>query len=258
MQPSESDPPWWKEFHVAEMADLFLERTDQVELDATLKFIIEEIQLSPGCRVYDQCCGIGSLSLALAERGFECVGVDLCEVYIDRALAMLAKTKCNCEFRCDDALTFVPDRPCQGVINWYSSFGYASTDSRSFDMARRAFEALEPNGVYLLDVPNFLGVVRGFQRYLVRTGTSDNREVTCIRESQLDLPNGLLRQVWNWIIPGKPTIQRRSALRIILPHQFVELLNGVGFREVKLFGGIDRTELQLDSPRLVVSARKPS
>lgn len=256
MQRQTNHADWWREFHVAEMADLFLERTEG-ELNQTIEFLSETLQLRPGDRVYDQCCGVGTLSVALAKKsGVSVVGADLCEVYIDRARRDAASADAACEFHCDDAFTFVPD-PCAGVFNWYSSFGYADSDSRNAQMFECAFRTLVSGGWLALDVPNFPGIIRGFQRYLVRSGECDGRHVTCVRESVLNLEHGRLEQTWSWLAAGEPVSRRYSALRLYWPHQIAEMLATAGFEDVRMFGGIDETPLGMDSPRLICIARKP-
>jgi len=91
----------------------------------------------------------------------------------------------------------------------------------------------------------------------VRMGVSGGRHVTCVRESKINLRAGLLEQTWNWIVEGQPINQRKSALRIYFPHQISEMLAAVGFEVVDLYGGIDKSQCELDSPRLIVVARRP-
>lgn len=249
---------WWKSFHVIEMADLFLERSSQAELEETSDFLRQELGLSSNSHAYDQCCGTGTLSFELARHGVRATSVDLCGLYIQRAQEQARSGDVShCEFQCADAFNFVTDSPCDGVFNWYSSFGYAHKNSRNQMMLARAFESLKPGGGYALDVPNFPGLIRGFQRHLVRTGTSGGRQVTCVRESSVNLRAGLLEQTWNWIVEGRPIDQRKSALRIYFPHEIVELLEAVGFVDVELYGQVDKRKLELDSPRLIVVARRP-
>lgn len=249
---------WWVDFHVAEMADLFLEREDQDELQSTIDFLVDKLGLSPGDRVFDQCCGIGNISHRLALNGAYCVGVDLCRLYIDRAKSVTHERDLPCEFFCDDAYSFVAPSPCEGAFNWYSSFGYAASDDQNSQMAARAFESLKPGGVYALDVPNFPFLMRNFQRYMVRHGKNhEGRKVTCIRESDLDLYQGVLRQSWQWIVEGRPIDTRYSALRIYLPHQLIDMLRAVGFTDVRAFGNLNDAELTMDSPRLILTARRP-
>ena len=72
---------WWESFHVIEMADILLDRNDK-QLDTTLGFFLRELNLSSGDRVFDQCCGVGSVSIPLAEKGLIVEGCDLFAPYI--------------------------------------------------------------------------------------------------------------------------------------------------------------------------------
>lgn len=253
----ESSTDWWEVFHVPEMADLFLVRSDADELQATLEFLSSELALTAGARVYDQCCGIGSLSIALSRVGYVVTGADLCDFFIQRAIRDAGRAEVNCRFHEADAFEFVPDDACNGVFNWYSSFGYADSDARNRQMLQRAFESLLPGGRYALDVPNLPGVLRGFQRYMVRRGESAGRAVTLIRESNINIHVGLLEQKWTWLVEGQPPVERRSALRLYLPHQIRELLEQCGFENVRFFGDIHHEPLTIDSPRLICVAEKP-
>ena len=89
-----------------------------------------------------------------------------------------------------------------------------------------------------MDVPNFAGLIRGFQHHVVRMGVSDGRQVICVRESKINLRAGLLEQTWNWIVEGRPIDQRKSALRIYFPHHISEMLTAVGFEVLDSYGGI--------------------
>ena len=249
---------WWKSFHVIEMADLFLQRSSQKELDETTAFLLGNLSLDAASHAFDQCCGTGTLSFELAKHGVHVTSVDLCEAYIQRANETVQASETqNCEFHCADAFEFVPAATCDGAFNWYSSFGYAKTNEQNLQMLARAYESLKPGGKYAMDVPNFAGLIRGFQRHLVRTGESDGRTVTCVRESRINLQAGLLEQTWSWIVEGRRIDKRKSALRIYFPHEIAEMLRSVGFDKIELFGGIDSSCIELDSPRLVIVGRKP-
>lgn len=249
---------WWRSFHVPEMADLFLVRDDEDDLAATIEFLTTRLKLKRGALVYDQCCGIGSLSIALASQGMKAIGSDLCDFFIERAIRDATEAGVDCEFFCDDAFLFVPDRPCDAAFNWYSSFGYAETDERNRQMLQRAFEALRPGGCFALDIPNFPGVLRGFQRHLVRRGISGGRHVTLIRESEIDLCRGRLEQLWTWIVEGRSSVERRSSLRLYLPHQVREMLEQCGFQDVRFYGDVQGEPFAVDSSRLLLVATRPT
>ena len=77
--------PWWRDFHDDLLAQILLERDDPGALEATLDFIEAQLGVEAGAHLFDQCCGIGSLALPLAARGYRVSGVDQAANYIDRA-----------------------------------------------------------------------------------------------------------------------------------------------------------------------------
>jgi len=247
---------WWKSFHVIEMADLFLDRP-QTQVDQATDFLIRVLNLKRGNLVFDQCCGVGTVALDLARKNMRAVGVDLCQIYIDRAIQTKHQENLACDFFCDDGFTFTPVETCDAVFNWYSSFGYADNDDRNQSMLQRAFDCLKPGGKYALDIPNLPSLIRGFQHHLVKTGQSNGREVTCVRQSNINLEKGLLEQTWQWFVEGQAVDRRKSALRLYLPHQIREMLQHVGFESIEQVGDIDGQPLSIDSPRLILIARKP-
>src|SRR5208283_3335752 len=96
-------------------------RTDQADLDATIAFLTDKLQLKAGATIFDQCCGLGGMSIPLAKLGFRMVGVDLCHKYIAMAQAEAAAAKLQAEFAVGDAFVFVPGRACDAALNWYTS-----------------------------------------------------------------------------------------------------------------------------------------
>lgn len=253
--------PWWQTFHVREMADMHLQRHSPQDIDKTVGFLIDQLEVQPGETVYDQCCGSGVISFGLAERERKVVGVDLCQTYIAMASDALVSSEpeiqSRLEFHCDDAFEYETDRPVDAVFNWYSSFGYSDSDRQNERMLHRAFASLKPGGRFALDVPNFPGLIQNFQTQIVREGESLGRKVVCIRDCRLNWQKGLLEQTWNWQVEGKEVDVRKSALRLYLPHQISDMIKRVGFEEVKFLGDVDLREFETNSPRLILTARRP-
>lgn len=253
------DDEWWTSFHVAEMADVLLSRSDE-QLATTLEFLERELKLSAGDHVFDQCCGSGDLAIPLANRGIRVTGCDLFEPYIERARRATAQRSLDIEprFFCADAFDFVPDEPVDAVINWYSSFGYAAADDVNQQMLDRAFEALKPAGLLALEVPNIAGLLRGFKDVLVQHGMSSDGPVTLERTCIPDFAAGLLRQRWEWQVEGREPKVRHSALKMYMPNRVCELLREAGFVDLELFGSDEGEPFEMDSPRLLVTATKPA
>ena len=51
---------WWQSLYDDTFADFYLVPRDDAELQATLAFLRHRLDLKPGDRVFDQCCGVGT------------------------------------------------------------------------------------------------------------------------------------------------------------------------------------------------------
>jgi len=246
---------WWPDLYDDLLADVLLDGTPPAELAATVRFLTAELALSPGDRVFDQCSGVGRLSIPLARWGAEVVGVEQSPRYVEHARerARAAGVSATATFTVGDAFEHVPDRPCAAAINWWTSFGYLPDDDANTRMLRRAYEALAPGGRFALDMPNVPGILAAFRPHeITRRG-----ETVMLRESQLDLARGLLHKRWTFITPDGRRVERPSTIRLYPPDRLVALVEGAGFGNVRVLGGVDSSSIALDSPRCIVIARRP-
>lgn len=214
-------------------------------------FLREALQLAPGRRVFDQCCGTGALSLPFAREGIPVVGVDRSASAIRCAQEQSEGAPARyCE---GDAFTFVAEPACQAAFCWGTAFGNAADDERNLQMLRRARESLEPGGRYALDYPNFAAVLAAFQPTMSRR----LGELLVVRESELDLPAGLLRQRWTTFLPGGESRSGETAVRVYLPDQLAGLLRAAGFVPLQFHGGVRGEPLDLRHLRCVIVAERP-
>ncbi len=252
--PDAAPADWWQTVYNDIVADLLLVRKDGDELRATIRFLLDAADLSPGDRVLDQGCGIGSLSLPLARAGLRVIGIDQAETYIARANAQ--RESASCEYYVADALSYRANPPVDVVLNWNTSFGNAD-EARNREMLLRAFESLRPEGRIVLDYQHVARVMHQFRGAFVQRLLDDRGETLLLRESELDLAEGSLRQRWTIVLPEGRTSVRHTAIRLYLPHDLAAMLTGVGFTEVRFFGGVRGEALAIDSPRCILIARRP-
>jgi 2-polyprenyl-3-methyl-5-hydroxy-6-metoxy-1,4-benzoquinol methylase len=249
---------WWANLYDDLLADMLLARSNSQESERTADFLVEKLGIMPGMRVLDQCCGIGSLSIPLASRGYEVVGVDQCEAYIDRGRRAAEAARARVEFHAADALEFVPERPVDGAFNWWTSFGYLPHDEGNARMLRRALEALRPRGLFLLDFMNVPGVLRSLQKDVVLRRATPRGEVVLHRESSVNLARGTLEKRWTYFLPDGQRRSWPSSVRLYMPHEVARLLGEVGFSDIEMYGDEQGNTLLLDSPRLILRARRPA
>ncbi len=246
---------WWSALYNDHLADMMLEPSSPAEADATLRFLVDQLALRPGDRVFDQCCGTGRLAIPLARWGAEVVGVEQAARYVERARIAAAGTTAT--FHAGDAFAFVPDRPCHAALNWWTSFGYLEDDDANVRMLARAFDALAPGGRFALDMPNVPGLYAGFRASDIQRRTTSAGDVVMLRESWLELARGLLHKRWTFLLPGGERIERPSTIKLYTPDRLVALLAQAGFTGAQVFGDVDASPIGLPSRRCIVVARKP-
>lgn len=249
-------PTWWSTLYDDLLADMLLARADADETTRTVAFIERVLGVAPGQRVFDQCCGIGSLAVPLARRGYHVVGVDQAARYVERAVDAGKAAGVSAEFHAADAGRFVSTPPCEGGFNWWTSFGYSSDDRENLKMLLRARESLKPGARFALDTMNLSGVLRGFQRDWVLRRTTPAGEVVLLRESQVDLRSGMMRKVWTYLLPDGDRVVHKSAVRLYMPDALLGMFEEAGFDELSLYGSVAGASLELDSPRCIAVGRR--
>lgn len=240
---------WWSELYDDDVARLLFDRHDPAEQAWLAGRIADLLELEPGDRVLDQCCGTGAIATHLADRGHAVVGVDQAASYVREARRRIP----GAELHCADASDFVADPRCAAGFNWNTSFGYHPTDEDNQRMLRAAFESLEPGGRFALDFMNIPGVMRNFQAVMV----DHHGELHLIRRTIVELATGTMWKKWTFVHPGRETATRETAVKMYMPHQLVGLMKGAGFADIELYGGPDREELTIQSMRCVAVGRRP-
>lgn len=220
------------------------------------------LELSPGARVFDQCCGDGSLSLELARRGTTGYGVDISQPFIDRAKRGAAdqestRQALKVEFEAADAASWKTPRECDAGFNWGTGFGCFLEDSKNQRMLECAAASLRSAALFVLDYYNVAGVLANYKPEFSYSRQRDGREVLITRRSQLDLQRGTLHQIWEFQEGDGPATELpRTTTRLYLPRELCGMLEAAGFGVVRLFGSADCEPLSLASPRCLVLARR--
>ena len=249
--------PWWLSLYDDHLAAMLLERSDPTEVECSTDFLMQALELKPGARVMDQCCGIGSLSLPLLRRGVGVVAVDLIDSYVARTRADARAQGLEVDAHCADAFEFVATPPCDAVFNWWTSFGYAESDAENACMLERAYASLVPGGRFALDFMNVPGVLRHFQDEVITRRTLPAGELVLVRHSELDFRGGALEKRWIFTLPDGEVVRHSSRVKLYQPWDLVALSEAAGFQEVTLVGDLDGQALGLDSRRCILLARRP-
>ncbi|MEF2967974.1 methyltransferase domain-containing protein [Paenibacillus sp. M1] len=110
------------------------------------------LDLPPGAKVLDLCCGMGRHSMALAEAGYEVTGVDLSEVLLGEARKNDPAGRVR--WLKADMRKLPLDGGFDAVVNLFSSFGYFERDEEHVKVLREIYRMLKPGGRFIIDFLN--------------------------------------------------------------------------------------------------------
>ena len=149
---------WFEQFHSPLYAETVLSQRTPQTVTKHVELVCVLLRVRPPHRLYEQCSGIGVMGNELARRGYEIVGVDAVNSYVEQA----QRESEFGQFICADANSQRTDY-FDGAFNWWTSIGYSETNLDNLNMIVRVFESLRPGGRYLIETMNPQAVLAIFQ-----------------------------------------------------------------------------------------------
>lgn len=114
-------------------------------------FVIEALELHPGDRILDLCCGQGRHLIDLMRRGYDVVGVDLSEYMLSKCREAASKEGLEPRLIQVDMRELPFNSEFDAIIIMFNSFGYLESDVENQKALDRISQALKPGGRLLLD-----------------------------------------------------------------------------------------------------------
>lgn len=129
---------WYKNIWTLDIKDMsWVEQTER-----QIDFIVKTLELKGTERILDIACGYGRHSITLAKRGFNVVGVDITNDYIEDAKSSVQKESLNAEFICSDVRDLSFKEEFDVVLNLADgAIGYLEDDEENlkiFDLIASA------------------------------------------------------------------------------------------------------------------------
>jgi SAM-dependent methyltransferase len=205
--------------------------------------------------VLDLCCGTARHSIALSKRGSNVVGMDL-----STNLLTIAKTRmkqAGYKFplvRADMRYFPFRDSVFCAILSMFTSFGYLPSENEDALSILEISRTLRRKGKFVLDVANRDHILKTFRE----RDWAEFEPFFMLEKRSIDLKESKLKSQWTLV--RKKTGQVKLVEHCVRLYTFTrveQLLNEAGLEIAELFGGYDKQEFTLDSPRMITLAQKP-
>lgn len=212
---------------------------------AEAAFAIEHLGLSDTCSVLDLCCGNGRHMVHLLDHTPHVVGLDY-----SRFLLGVARDQLNGRGHLvqGDMRTIPFSGAFDAVANFFTSFGYFSSEAQNFSVAEGIASALKPGGRFFMDYlnpaylrdhlePESIRVTGDFEIHERRWIDTAAQRVNKITEVKRD---------------GALINRSTESVRLYDRGELLALLEGAGLRVVSMFGAYDGGPVGVDTPRQII------
>lgn len=244
---------WWKET----FSDAYLEAFDHIygpeRTQEEVRFVINALALGKGASLLDVACGQGRHSIAFAKQGLEVTGIDASAILLRAARKRAGQAGVKVDFRMRDMRAFRFGVRFDAAVILGNAFGYFSDEENERILVHCA-AALKRGGQLLLDLPNTAGMLRGLQSSskTVFSGGS-------LKAENLSFDPLTFVQKIRWTITlGKKIRVYCGSIRLYAVPEVVRMLAKAGFVVEKTLGSFRSAPFSIDSPRLLLVARKKS
>lgn len=157
------------------------------EADHFITNLTKHLNLSKDANVWDLACGKGRHSIKLNSLGYTVVGTDLSQ----ESIAEAGKSSNNTlDFYVHDMRTPFRINYFEAVLNLFTSIGYFNDQRDNYGVFQNVYNALRPNGVFVIDFFNS-GIVKSC---LVPSAQELRGEITFTISKRLE-GNKIIKQI---------------------------------------------------------------
>lgn len=244
---------WWEELFGEDFVRANWKVSDE-QIKKEVTFVEESLGVAAGGVVLDLGCGSGQHAVELASRGYGVVGYDLSLYQLALAADTAQERSQKINFLQGDMREMAFEEMFDGIFCWNTTFGYFEED-KNFSVAERAFRALRPGGMFLVDVINRDFVAAHTPSSVWFEGDS----CVCMDDAVIDYFTSRLRVKRSVILDDGRTRECTYSVRLYSFHELGKLLHEVGFRVTEVSGhpATPGVFLGQASPRILMLAQRP-
>ena len=248
-----SEAPWYQVFFGENYLRMYAFPPEWTERQ--VECIVKLLALPPASTILDLCCGHGRHAIPLTQRGYQVTGQDLSEVFLQQARVAADAQRVQVRWVHGDMRSIPFENEFDAFINIFTAFGYLESDDEDQQVLVQVHKALKPGGIFLLEIIHREGLLRRYEPFGV---ARHDDELIVIEERHFDLLTSRNETRVTMIDPDGQRTEYVHAVRLYTLMELVRLCSAAGLQVQAHYGGLDGSELALDSHRLVLVCRKPA
>ena len=208
--------------------------------------------LKKGSKVLDAACGIGRISVELAERGIDVTGVDITASVLEAAKDMADSQNLKIDFIQQDLRTFCKKEYFDCAINLYTSFGYCDSKQDDYKILENIAQSLKKDGIFIMECVSRETAIMYFTKgeQFERAGFTVNTGFK-------------VKGAWEglssrWILTSKDNtkIEHEYTQRLYSAPELRDKLLECGFSSAEVYGDFDFSPYDENARTMILVARK--
>jgi 2-polyprenyl-3-methyl-5-hydroxy-6-metoxy-1,4-benzoquinol methylase len=238
-------------------------KTDR-EIDA-LFTLFKKYNVPEGGLILDLACGIGRISIPLAQKGFNVIGVDLSKSYIDRAKeyseieGVSDKIKfIEGDIREVESILEEYSERFDVVLNMWTSMGYWDEETDTHILTQ-SLNLTKPNGIFIMHTANRDYLIRNFQ---ARDYDLRRDGFVILMERNLDLETSRMINYWTYYKKEEEDLRFLNRIeinhRVYSLHELKKQFQDANWSYTASYGGFELQPLTYDHFSMIIVAKKVS
>lgn len=247
--PHTPPPPDWFEDTFGDLYNVVYSHRTVEAAKREAGFAARALDLKPGQRLLDLCCGNGRHLLHLSRITPNAVGLDYSLALLSHSRRLLGRAArvVRADMR---AIPFYG--AFDALTNFFTSFGYFQDDGEDLLVAREVARALRPGGRFFIDYANPAYVRSTLQAESTRTTAGYE-----IRECRwIDGHTKRINKATQILRDGKVVQTLGESVRLYDEAEFRELLEDAGLACNAVFGDYDGAPMSPRAPRMIITGSK--
>ena len=248
------EPAWYQSFFGQDYLDVYAYQFTDERARKETAFAARALDLQPGERVLDLCCGQGRHAVLLAAIGLDVTALDLSEPYLRLTEAAAREAGVKLQTVHADMREIPYEAPFDAIVNLFSSFGYLESEGEDAKVLDSAREALRPGGRVLLDLLNRDWVV---DNYVQNDWHRDTDGTLYLEHRELDLLTSRNHVTFTEIKPdGAQREIGGHHIRLYTLREVAGMLEAAGLAYEAVYGGFEGEPYGIPARRMIVVASR--